>query len=44
MRPWLISWTYVMTFLAGVHCSEWSARTDHAAAKAAGRWLRSWFV
>lgn len=41
---WLVVWSYVMTFLAGVHFAEWSARTDHAAARTVGRWLRSWFA
>lgn len=41
---WLLVWTHVMVFLAGVHFAEWSARENHATMANAGRWLRSWFV
>lgn len=43
MKWALLAWSYVMVFLAGIHFAEWSARTNHEAAKAAGRWTRSWF-
>lgn len=41
---WLLVWTHVMVFLAGVHFAEWSARENHATMIRAGQWLRSWFV
>jgi len=44
VKTFLIGWSYVMVFLAGVHFAEWSARDDHATARAAGRWLRSLFT
>lgn len=44
MRTALLIWTHAMVFIAGIHLAEWSAREDHATARAAGRWLRSWFI
>lgn len=36
--------THLLVFVLGIHFAEWSAREDHATARAAGRWLRSWFI
>lgn len=44
MKWFFLCWSYVMVFLAGIHFAEWSAHEDHATARAAGRWLRSWFI
>lgn len=44
MKWFLLGWSYLMVFLSGVHFAEWSAREDHATARAAGQWLRSWFI
>jgi len=36
--------THFLVFVLGICVAEWSAREDHATARAAGRWLRSWFI
>ena len=36
--------THVLSFVVGIHFAEWSAREDHATMRAAGAWLRSWFI
>jgi len=36
--------THLLVFVLGIRFAEWSAREDHATARAAGRWLRSWFI
>lgn len=36
--------THLLAFVLGINFAEWSAREDHATARAAGRWLRSWFI
>lgn len=36
--------THLLAFAFGIRFAEWSAREDHATARAVGRWLRSWFV
>lgn len=42
---WLVLFaTHLWVFVAGVHFAEWSAREDHATMRAAGQWLRSWFI
>lgn len=42
---WLaLASTHLLALVIGIRFAEWSAREDHATARAAGRWLRSWFV
>lgn len=36
--------THALVFVLGIRLAEWSAREDHASARAVGRWLRSWFI
>lgn len=45
-RDWGISSNSLVSYAygVGVHVAERSAREDHATARAAGRWLRSWFI
>lgn len=44
MRWIVLVSTHALFFTLGMRFSEWSAREDHATARAAGRWLRSWFI
>lgn len=42
---WLaIASTHLLAFALGIRFAEWSAKEDHAHARMAGAWLRSWFV
>jgi hypothetical protein len=36
--------THLLVFVLGMWFAEYSARTKHATARAAGRWLRSLFI
>lgn len=36
--------THLLVFVLGMLVAEWSAREQHATARAAGQWLRSWFT
>lgn len=44
MKWFALVTTHLFVFVMGIHFAEWSARENHATARAAGQWLRSWFV
>jgi hypothetical protein len=44
MKWILLAATHILAFTVGIHFAEWSARENHATARAAGQWLRSWFL
>lgn len=39
----MLFWTHIAAVIIGIRISEWSAKEDHATARAVGLWLRSWF-
>lgn len=44
MKWALLASTHLLVFVLGIRVADWSAREDHATARATGRCLRSWFI